>query len=94
MESMEKTDIAILEGACDLRAEARLKSPAWIAARIPRLSWRMASGLPCADPEAVKMNGAELPSPIAETEGLSYILKTERTSLSYRTFDNGREVNQ
>lgn len=66
MESMEKTDIAILERACDLRVEARLKSPAGIAARIPRLSWRMASGLPCADPDAVRMNGVGLPSPIAE----------------------------
>ena len=58
MKSMKITDIATFEGACDLRAEARLKSPAWIAARVPRLSWSMVSGRPGARQSAYRIQAA------------------------------------
>jgi len=58
MKLMEITDIATFNGAFDLRVEARLKSPAWIAARIPRLSWSMASGRPGARQGAYRIQAA------------------------------------
>ncbi len=58
MKSMEITDIATFTVACDLRVEARLKSPAWIGMRIPRLSWRMASGRPGVKQSACRIQAA------------------------------------